>query len=88
MTELRIIIKKSINEEMCMTVEDFLSRRTRQLLLNAREAIERSKSCKIMAIEMKKNEDWIQQQISILILWQKTIFPFNQKHSGGPKLSS
>ena len=37
--ELNTCIKKSINEEMCLTVEDFLSRRTRQLLLDAKAAI-------------------------------------------------
>ena len=28
--ELQAVVKKSVAEEMCMTVEDFLSRRTRQ----------------------------------------------------------
>ena len=37
--EMEAALKTSVQEEMCMTVEDFLSRRTRQLLLNASEAI-------------------------------------------------
>jgi glycerol-3-phosphate dehydrogenase len=70
---LKEIIKKSVQEEMCMTVEDFLSRRTRQLLLNAHEAIKAAPLvAKLMAEEMSKglltdtkDENWIQEQINI-----------------------
>ena len=61
---LKEILKKSIQEEMCMTVEDFLSRRTRQLLLNASEAIKAAPLvAKLMADEMNKEENWIKEQI-------------------------
>ena len=50
---------------MCMTVEDFLSRRTRQLLLNAHEAIKAAPLvAKMMAEEMNKDENWIKEQIN------------------------
>ena len=62
--ELKIIIKKSVEEEMCMTVEDFLSRRTRQLLLDANEAIKAAPLiANLMGNEMNKDETWIKQQI-------------------------
>ncbi len=63
--ELKAFIKKSVEEEMCMTVEDFLSRRTRQLLLNANEAIKAAPLvAKLMAEEMNKDENWIKEQIN------------------------
>ena len=37
---LKELIKNAVANEMCMTVEDFLSRRTRQLLLDAKAAIQ------------------------------------------------
>lgn len=62
--QLTAIIKKCVLEEMCMTVEDFLSRRTRQLLLNANEAIKAAPLvAKLMAEEMKKDEFWVKEQI-------------------------
>ena len=69
---LTTIIKKCVQEEMCMTVEDFLSRRTRQLLLNANEAIKAAPLvARLMAEEMTqglltehKNEIWIKEQIN------------------------
>ena len=63
--ELKTLIKKSITEEMCMTVEDFLSRRTRQLLLDAKAAIDIAPYiAKLMAEEMGKDENWIKEQIN------------------------
>ncbi|MEI2738877.1 MAG: glycerol-3-phosphate dehydrogenase C-terminal domain-containing protein [Chitinophagaceae bacterium] len=63
--ELKAVIKKSVEEEMCMTAEDFLSRRTRQLLLDANEAIKAAPLvAKLMAEEMNKDEVWIKEQIN------------------------
>ena len=63
--ELKTLIKKSVTEEMCMTVEDFLSRRTRQLLLDAKAAIEAAPAvAAMMAEEMNKEENWIKEQIN------------------------
>jgi glycerol-3-phosphate dehydrogenase len=62
--QLRPAIKKAVREEMCMTVEDYLSRRTRQLLLDARTAIKTAPLvAEMMSIEMRKDENWIQQQL-------------------------
>ena len=63
--ELKAVIKKAVQEEMCMTVEDLLSRRTRQLLLDAAEAIKAAPLvAKLMEAEMNKVEDWIKEQIN------------------------
>ena len=54
----------AVQQEMCMTVEDALSRRTRALLLDAKAAIEAAPNvAAIMAKEMELNETWIQQQV-------------------------
>lgn len=66
--ELKAAIKNSVAEEMCMTVEDFLSRRTRQLLLNADKAIKAAPLvAKLMAEEMNKDEVWVKEQINNFI---------------------
>jgi glycerol-3-phosphate dehydrogenase len=58
-------IKKAVTDEMCMTAEDFLSRRTRHLLLDAKSAIEAAPLvAKIMAGQMNKDENWIIGQIN------------------------
>ncbi len=63
--ELTTFIQKSIAEEMCMTVEDFLSRRTRQLLLDAIVAMEKAPAvAAIMSKEMDKDQTWIIEQIN------------------------
>jgi len=62
--QLRVTIKKAVKEEMCMTVEDFLSRRIRQLLLDAQAAINAAPLvADLMAIEINKDENWIVQQV-------------------------
>lgn len=63
--ELKAIIQQSVTEEMCMTAEDFLSRRTRQLLLDARFAVTIAPVVATMlAEEMNKDETWIKEQIN------------------------
>jgi glycerol-3-phosphate dehydrogenase len=63
--ELRALIKASVELEMCMTVEDFLSRRTRQLLLDAGAAMEKAPQvAKLMAEIMGKDDNWIIEQIN------------------------
>lgn len=60
------LVRHCVQHEMCMTVEDFLSRRTRQLLLDARVAIQMAPAiARIMAAEMQKEECWINEQINI-----------------------
>ena len=54
----------AVRNEMCMKVEDFLSRRTRALLLDAKAAIESaSLVAEIMARETNRNEAWIKNEI-------------------------
>jgi len=54
----------SVRHEMARTVEDFLSRRTRALLLNARASMEMApKVAALMARELKKDEAWEADQI-------------------------
>lgn len=54
----------AVRNEMAQTVEDFLSRRTRALLLDARASVEMAPDvARIMADELDKNKDWQDQQI-------------------------
>jgi glycerol-3-phosphate dehydrogenase len=67
LTELQLqeLVKHAVNNEMCMTLEDFLSRRTRQLLLDARIAISKAPAiAQMMAVAMGKEESWINKQIN------------------------
>ena len=62
---LKKMIAFTVQEEMCLTVEDFLSRRTRQLLLDA--GIARAKApdiARMLAAFLHKDEHWIQEQIN------------------------
>lgn len=59
----RAAISWAVQEEMCMTVEDALSRRTRALLLDARAAMEAAPLvAALMAGQMGKDENWIKLQ--------------------------
>jgi len=54
----------SVRYEMARTVEDFLARRTRTLFLDAKASIEMApKVAKLMAKELKKNREWVSEQI-------------------------
>lgn len=58
-------IRRSIQQEMCMSVEDYLSRRSRLLLLDAQTAIDCAPQvAAIMAAEMKKARDWEINQVN------------------------
>jgi glycerol-3-phosphate dehydrogenase len=55
----------AVQHEMAQTVEDVLARRTRMLFLDAQAAMEAAPAvAQLMAVEMKKNRDWVQQQIN------------------------
>jgi glycerol-3-phosphate dehydrogenase len=55
----------AVRNEMAMNVEDILARRTRLLFLDAHAAIESANIvASLMAKEMNKDADWIQQQIN------------------------
>jgi len=63
--QITTLVKQTANHEMCMTVEDFLSRRTRQLLLDARVALEKSPLvAAVLADVLHKDHYWIQEQIN------------------------
>jgi glycerol-3-phosphate dehydrogenase len=52
-------------EELCMTVEDALARRTRSLLLDARAAIECAMPvAALLASELGRDEDWQKRQVA------------------------
>jgi glycerol-3-phosphate dehydrogenase len=54
----------AVQHELARTVEDFLSRRTRALLLNAQESIRIAPEIvRIMAAELKKDEQWMREQL-------------------------
>ena len=74
----------AVQNEMCMTVEDALSRRTRALLLDAKAAMESARSvAALMAKEMGKNESWINEQINSFISVAKNYLP-----TANPKLQT
>lgn len=55
----------AVEHEMARTIEDVLSRRTRALLLNARESISiATKIADIMAEALHKDEHWIREQVT------------------------
>ncbi|MBL0335429.1 MAG: glycerol-3-phosphate dehydrogenase/oxidase [Chitinophagaceae bacterium] len=63
---LRLWIQKAVDEELCMTVEDFLSRRSRQLLLDAKASqVMANQVAILMAVNLQKDEQWINEQINI-----------------------
>jgi glycerol-3-phosphate dehydrogenase len=68
----------AVQQEMCMTVEDFLSRRTRALLLDAKSAIESAPLvARIMAKEMQKDENWMEDQLASFNSIAKNYLPGN-----------
>jgi glycerol-3-phosphate dehydrogenase len=75
-------IRKAVMDEMCMTVEDYLSRRTRHLLLDAKSAVEAAPQvAKIMAGKMNKDDSWVDQQIIDFTKLAKNYIPSaNLKH--------
>ncbi len=58
-------ILRAVLDEMALTVEDVLARRTRALFLDARAAVEISpKVAEIMAVELAKDDEWIATQLA------------------------
>ncbi len=57
-------IKKFVEEEMAVSIEDILARRTRLLFLDVRKALQAAPTvAKTMAAVLQKNEEWIQTEI-------------------------
>ncbi|MCP4749621.1 MAG: FAD-dependent oxidoreductase, partial [Proteobacteria bacterium] len=54
----------AVRQEMAVTVEDFLARRTRALLLDAKASIEAApKVADVMAKQLGKNRSWKKSQV-------------------------
>ncbi|MGM0452697.1 MAG: glycerol-3-phosphate dehydrogenase C-terminal domain-containing protein, partial [Thermodesulfobacteriota bacterium] len=54
----------AVRKEMARTIEDFLARRTRALLLDARASIEMApKVARLMADELQKDDAWVETQV-------------------------
>jgi len=66
----------AVQNEMCMTVEDALARRTRALLLDAKAAIGSAPLvANMIAKEMGKDDKWITEQINNFNLIAKNYLP-------------
>jgi len=62
---LRAEIVWAAREELCMTVEDALSRRTRSLLLDAQAAIDcAAPVAALLAAELGRDEEWQRRQVA------------------------
>ncbi len=62
--------------EMAHTLEDVLSRRTRALLLNAKEAVESAPAvASVMATELQKDEAWIKNEIDTFTTLARKYLP-------------
>jgi glycerol-3-phosphate dehydrogenase len=80
---VRAEIVWAVQNEMCMSVEDFLSRRTRALLLDARSAIESALPvAQVMAAEMNKDTSWIKNQIDSFNSIAKNYLPTSNLPAG------
>lgn len=54
----------AVQNEMCLTLEDALARRTRALLLDAKAAIEcAGEVAKLLAKQLGRDEEWINEQV-------------------------
>jgi len=54
----------AVRHEMARTIEDFLSRRTRSLLLDARASLKMAAGvAEIMALELNRSGEWVKDQI-------------------------
>jgi glycerol-3-phosphate dehydrogenase len=72
----------SVQNEMCMSVEDALARRTRALFLDAQAAIECAPLvASLLAREMNKDEGWQRDQINSFNSVAIKYLPANYKHN-------
>jgi glycerol-3-phosphate dehydrogenase len=79
---LQAEITWAVQQEMCMTVEDALSRRTRSLFLDAAAAVEAAPQvADIMAAEMAQDEDWKREQVKQFRKLAEGYFPMLENGS-------
>jgi len=72
----------AVQQEMCMTIEDALARRTRALFLDARAAIASAPAvAALMANEMNKDEQWQQDAVENFIKMAVNYLPANFSHT-------
>lgn len=65
-------IRRSVQEEMSLMVEDYLSRRTRHLLLDARSAVAAAPAvATIMAEALGRDKEWIEEQVRTFTMLAK-----------------
>ncbi len=65
LTYIKASVIWAVRNEMAMTVEDVLARRTRMLFLDAQAAIDAAPTvAKLMAKEINRDEGWIAQQLN------------------------
>ncbi len=77
--ELTRAVTNAVEFEMCQTVEDYLSRRSRQLLLDAKTARDKAPLvAQIMAKELHRGEEWIKDQINIFNRLSGNYLPADQ----------
>lgn len=69
----------SVREEMCVTVEDLLARRTRMLFLDAQAAIESAPiAARIIAEEMGHDQQWIRNQVDAFTIVAMQYLPLSK----------
>jgi glycerol-3-phosphate dehydrogenase len=74
--EIKTYVKMAVENEMCLTIESFLSRRTRQLILDASVAIATAPYiAEHMASCLGKNNDWIRDQLHVFNSIAKNYLP-------------
>lgn len=66
----------AVREEMCMTIEDFLARRSRMLFLDAGASIEAAPFvAEVMAAILEHDQSWVRQQTDDYKLIAKNYLP-------------
>jgi glycerol-3-phosphate dehydrogenase len=76
-------ISWAVQQEMCMTLEDALSRRTRSLLLDAQAAMEAAPLvADIMGAEMNKEDSWKRGQLKEFMEIARNYLPSANKITG------
>lgn len=78
----------AVQEEMCMTVEDALARRTRSLLLDAKAALAAAPVvASLMARLMGKDESWVSNQVELFRKTALHYIPSNKLANNQNQLS-
>ncbi len=72
----------AVRNEMCMTVEDALARRTRALLLDAKASMEAAPAvAALIAKETHADDEWIEEQVKQFISIAKNYLPNPTSHN-------